>query len=87
VEHRRRIVPDSAPRTFGFAEHVVGVWGREVDPDAEMCAHLAGDCNFKDKVRVKFYDKCERARLGMMSCVHVLDVQEDGFQLRTRVVF
>jgi hypothetical protein len=75
------------PRTFGFAEHVVGVWRRELDPDAEMCANLAGDWSFKDRVRVKFYVRCERARLGVMTCMHVLDVHEDGFQLRTRIVF
>jgi hypothetical protein len=51
-----------------------------------MCAHLAGDCSFKDIVRVKFYDWCERARLGVMTCMRVLAVQEDGFQLRTRIV-
>jgi hypothetical protein len=78
---------DIAPRTFGFAEHVVGVWGGEQDPEAEMCAHLAGDCSFKDRVRVKLYDWRERARLGVMTCMHVLDVHEDGFQLRTRIVF
>jgi hypothetical protein len=61
--------------------------GRELDPDAEMYAHLAGDCSYKDKVRVNFYDRCERARVGVMTCMHVLDVQEDGFQLRTRIVF
>jgi hypothetical protein len=66
---------------------MVGVWGRELDPDAEVCAHLAGECSFKDRIRVKFYDWCERARLGVMAAIQVLDVQEDGFQLRTCVVF
>jgi hypothetical protein len=75
VEHRRRIVPDSAPRTLGFAEHVLGAWGKELDPDAEMGAHLAVGCSFKDRVRVKCYDRCERARLGVMACMQVFDVQ------------
>jgi hypothetical protein len=70
-----RIVPDSARRAFGFAEHVMGTGGRELDPDADMCAHEAGDINFKHKVRVEFYDSCERARLGVMACMHVFDVQ------------
>jgi hypothetical protein len=87
VEHRRRIVPDSAPRTFGFAEYVVGVWGRELDPDAEVCAHLASDNNFKQRVGVKLEDGCERARLGVMTGMQVFDVQENCFQLRTCVVF
>mmetsp|Transcript_14020 Transcript_14020/g.24847 ORF Transcript_14020/g.24847 Transcript_14020/m.24847 type:complete len:207 (-) Transcript_14020:420-1040(-) len=87
VEHRRCIVPDGAPGTFGLAEHVVGVWGRELYPDAEVCAHLASDSSFKHRVRVKFEDRCERARLGVMAGMQVFDVQEDGFQFRTCVVF
>jgi hypothetical protein len=54
---------DSAPRAFGFAEHVMGIWGRELYSDAEACAHLAGDKSFNHRVRVEFYDRCERARL------------------------
>jgi hypothetical protein len=65
----------------------VSVWGRELDPDAEVCAHLAGDCSFKDIVRVKFHSWCIRARLEVMTCMRVLDVHEDGFQPRTRIVF
>jgi hypothetical protein len=87
VQHRRRIVPDSAPRTFGFAEHVVSVWGRELYPNAEVCAHMASGNNFKHIVGVKLEDWCERARLGVMAGMHVFDVQEDCFQLRTCVVF
>ena len=74
MEHRRRIISDSAPRTFGFAEHVVGVRGRELDSDAEVCAHVAGKSNFKHRVQVKFYDRCERARLLEMAGMQVFDV-------------
>jgi hypothetical protein len=38
---------------FGLAEHVMGIWGRKLNPDAKAGAHAAGDNNFKDKVRVK----------------------------------
>jgi hypothetical protein len=51
VEHRRSTVPESAPRAYGFAEHVMGIWGREMYPDAEVGAHLAGDNIFKHIVR------------------------------------
>jgi hypothetical protein len=61
VEHRRSIVPDSVPWAFGFAEHVMGIGGRELYPDAEAGAHLAGDNSFKHIVGVKFNDRCERA--------------------------
>jgi hypothetical protein len=62
VEHRRGTVPDSAPKAFGFAEHVMGIWGRELYSDAEACAHLAGDSSFKHRGIVEFYDFCEGAR-------------------------
>jgi hypothetical protein len=35
-------------------------------------AHLAGDNDFKHKVRVELYDWCERAGLGVMACMQVL---------------
>jgi hypothetical protein len=66
---------------------VVSVWGRELHPDAEVCAHPASDSSFKHKVGVKLEDRCERARLGVMAGMQVFDVEEDGFQLRTCVVF
>jgi hypothetical protein len=47
AENRRSIVPDSAPRTFGFAEHVMGIGGRKLHPEAKASAHLAGDTNLK----------------------------------------
>ena len=56
-----RSVPDSAPRTFGFAEHVVGVRGREMDPDAKACAHPTSDNSFKHRVGVKLEYWCEPA--------------------------
>jgi hypothetical protein len=68
MEHRRCIVPDSAPRTFGFAEHVVGIRGRELDPDAEVCAHVASDGSFKHRVGVKFEDVYDRTRLLWRAC-------------------
>jgi hypothetical protein len=75
------------PRTFGFAEHVVDVWGRELHPDAEVCAHPASDSSFRHKVGVKLEDWCERARLGVMAGMQVFDAQEDCYQIRTCVVF
>jgi hypothetical protein len=86
VEHRRSIVPDSASWAFGFAEHVMGMWGRELYPDAEAGAHLAGDSNFKHGVRVEFHDRCESVLLGVLACMQVFDVQQDGFPLRACVV-
>jgi hypothetical protein len=74
VEHLKGIVPDCTPQAFGFAEHVMGIWGRELYPDAEAGAHPAGDSNFKHRVRVEFYDRCERALLGVMACMQVFDV-------------
>jgi hypothetical protein len=58
-----------------------------LDPDAEVCAHLASDNSFKHRVGIKLEDWCERARLGVMAGMQVFDVQEDCFQLRTCVVF
>jgi hypothetical protein len=75
MEHRRSNVPDSTPRVFGFAEHVMDIRGRELNPDAEAGAHLAGDNKFKHIVRVEFYDRCERARLGVMAGMQVFDVK------------
>jgi hypothetical protein len=43
------------------AEYVMGIGDRELYPVAEAGAHLAGDNTFKHIVRVKFYDRCERA--------------------------
>jgi hypothetical protein len=74
VEHRISSVPDSEPRAFGLAEHVMGIWGRELYPDAEAGAHLMGDSSFEHNVRVEFYDRCERARLGVMACMQMFDV-------------
>jgi hypothetical protein len=73
------MVPDSAPWTFGFAEHVMGIWGRELYPDAEAGGHMAGNNSFKHIVRVEFYDRCERASLGVMACMKVFDVLHDSF--------
>jgi hypothetical protein len=42
VEHRKSIALDSAPGTFGFAEHVMGIGSRKLHPDAEASAHMAG---------------------------------------------
>jgi hypothetical protein len=64
---------------FGFAEHVVGVWGRELDPDAEVCAHPTSGSSFKHRVGVKLEDGCECARLGVMAGIQLFDVHEDGF--------
>jgi hypothetical protein len=50
---------------------VVGVWGRELHPDAEVCAHMASDNSFKHIVGVKLEDRCERARLGVMAGMQV----------------
>jgi hypothetical protein len=61
VEHRRSIAPDGSPWAFGFAEHVMGIGGKELYPDAKAGAYLAGDISFKHGVRVKSYDRCERA--------------------------
>jgi hypothetical protein len=74
VEHRRSIVPDRAQRAFGFADHVMGIWGRELYSDAEACAHVVGNNNFKHRVQVEFYDRCERARLLEMAGMQVFDV-------------
>jgi hypothetical protein len=46
MEHWISIVPDSAPWAFGFAEYVMGIWGKELHPNAEAGAHLAGDISF-----------------------------------------
>jgi hypothetical protein len=64
---------------------VVGVWGREHDPDTEVCAHPASDNHFKHRIGVKLEDWCERA--GVMTDMQVFDVQEDSFKLRTCIVF
>jgi hypothetical protein len=74
VEHRKSIVLDSAPWAFSFAEHMTGIWGKELYPDAEAGAHLVNGNNFKHKVRVEFYDRCNRARLGVMACMQVFHV-------------
>jgi hypothetical protein len=79
VEHFINIVPDSAPWAFGFAKHEMGIGGRELYPNAEAGEHLAGDSNFKHRVQVESYDWCERAELGVMACMQVLNVQQDGF--------
>jgi hypothetical protein len=63
-----------APWAFGFAEHVMGIWGGELYPDAEAGAHLASGSIFKHRVRVEFYDRCEHARLGVMACMQVFYV-------------
>jgi hypothetical protein len=55
------IVPDGAPWSFGFAEHVMGMWGRKLNTDALASAHLADDSSLKDGVRVELEDRCERA--------------------------
>jgi hypothetical protein len=73
VEHSRRIVPDSAPWAFSFAEHVMGMGSKELHPNAEVGAHMAGDNNFKHKVRVEFCDLCERAGSDVMECMQVLN--------------
>jgi hypothetical protein len=39
VEHRRCIVPDSAPWAFGFAEHVMGIWVENYTPKPRR-AHI-----------------------------------------------
>jgi hypothetical protein len=61
MEHRKCIVPDSAPGAFGFAEHVMGTGGRKLHIDAQASAHLAIDCSLKNIVKVKLQDRCERA--------------------------
>jgi hypothetical protein len=64
----------------------MGIGGRELHPNAEAGAHLPGDNGFKHKVRVEFYDWCERAGLSIMVCMQVLNVQQYGFQLIACVV-
>jgi hypothetical protein len=66
---------------------VVVIWGRELNPDAEAGAHLAGDNNFKHRVRVEFNDKCKRAGLGVMACMQVVYAHHDGLELSACVVF
>jgi hypothetical protein len=39
----------------------MGIWGREVTPDAEAGAHLAGYNSFKDIVRVELDVRCKCA--------------------------
>jgi hypothetical protein len=53
VEHGRCVVADCALGAFGFAEHVVGIGGREFDTDAHASTHLPVRSSLKDKVRVK----------------------------------
>jgi hypothetical protein len=64
----------------------MGIGDRELHPNAEAGAHLAGDSIYKHKVRVEFNDWCERAGLGVMACMQVLNVQHYGFQLIACVV-
>jgi hypothetical protein len=61
VEHRRCVVLDSAPWTFGLAEHVMGIGGRELHTDTHASAHLTSSSNLKDIVRVKIKDRGEGA--------------------------
>jgi hypothetical protein len=69
VEHCIRIVTESAPWAFGLAEHVVGIGGRELHPNAEAGTHMAGDNNLEHRVRVEFNDWCERAKVGVIACM------------------
>jgi hypothetical protein len=52
---------DCAPWAFGFAENVMVIRGRKLHADAHASAHMAGDSNLKDRVRVEVEDRCERA--------------------------
>jgi hypothetical protein len=61
VEHRRGIVPDSAPGAFGFAEQVMSIGGRELHTYAQASTHLSGDNSINYIVRVELEDRCERA--------------------------
>jgi hypothetical protein len=79
VEHSISVVTDSAPGAFGLAEHVVGIGGRELYPNAKAGTHMAGDSTFEHRVRVKFDDRCERAGVGVMACMQELNVQQNGF--------
>jgi hypothetical protein len=70
-ELRRCIVPDCTSGSFGLAEHVVGIGGRESYTDAHASTHLPGGGSLKNKVQVKLDDGGENARLKMMSCMQV----------------
>jgi hypothetical protein len=61
---------------------VMGIRGSKLHADAHASAHMAGDSNLKDRVRVELEDRCERAGLGVMACMQVLDFQQNGFELK-----
>jgi hypothetical protein len=45
----------------------MGIWDRELNPDAEAGAHLACGNGFKHIVRVELNDRCKRASVGMIA--------------------
>jgi hypothetical protein len=49
----RSIVPEGAPWSFNFAEHVMSIGGRKLHTDAQASAHVAYDKSLKDIVRVE----------------------------------
>jgi hypothetical protein len=65
----------------------MGIRGKQLHTDAQASAHLAGDISFRNIVRVKLKDRWESAGPGVMVCMQVSDIQQDGFQLRACVVF
>jgi hypothetical protein len=65
----------------------MGIGGRKLHTDAQSSAHLAGDISLKDRIRVELEDRCERARMGVMVCMQVLDFQRDGLRHKACAVF
>jgi hypothetical protein len=61
MEHRKRVVHDYAPGAFGFADHVMGIGGRELHTDAHASTHMAGRTSLKNRFRVKLKDRGEGA--------------------------
>jgi hypothetical protein len=55
-------------------------------PHAKAVTHMAGDSSLEHRVKVEFYEWCERAGVGVMACMQVLDVHQYGFRLRACVV-
>jgi hypothetical protein len=66
--------PEYAPVAFRFVEHVVSKRGRELYTDAHASTHLTGKRSFKDIVKVKFNDRGENAKRGVMACMKMADL-------------
>jgi hypothetical protein len=74
VKHRGCVVPECAPRAFRFVEHVVTRRGRELYTDAHVSTHLTGKRSFKDIVKVKFNDRGESVKRGVVACIKMADL-------------